>query len=661
MCGISGLAWKDLARPAGRAEVAAMNRAQYHRGPDGGGIFAEGPVALGHRRLSIIDLSHEADQPMIGDDGRYAMVFNGEIYNFTELRAELEALGARVRSNGDSAVLLKAYEVWGEACVARLNGMWALAILDRRERRIFLSRDRFGIKPLYFADRPGWFGFASEMKALLAPFPELRQPNHAFLQHFLPTGALDDGPETAFEGVAQIMPAHNAVYDLATGGLRTWRYWDVDPDACRARWAGQDPVESLRGLLDSAMGLHMRSDVPVGTCLSGGLDSSTIVCWMTGLRDTPVHTYSGIYKDKDCDEEEFVTAVRHRTGCHGADIRREPDGDLLDDMASITWHQDMPTAGPSLYTQFNVMERASHDVKVILDGQGGDELFAGYLPYYRLRLADLLSQKSAGGAMDAVALAASMARHWGGRWLKIPKGRIVPPRLAAAMGLGHAEPAFFHPSLRVRAGAGISHAPLPRKYPDRLSQALYRDTVEQSIPALLHYEDRNSMAFSIEARVPFLDYRIVEFAMGLAPEFKIRDSWTKWVLRKAAEPKLPPEVTWRRSKLGYPTPAARWLRQPRDRDAVADLLFSGSFLQREIATREALEHYWTRHQSGEADHSWLIHRYATTELWYRQFIDRFAPHPAREPPPEIPECGPEATVHGNTGHGRTAQGERMPS
>ena len=644
MCGISGLAWKDLSRPGGLAEIDAMNRAQYHRGPDGGGTYADGPVVLGHRRLSIIDLSEAADQPMVGGDGRFAIVFNGEIYNFIELRRELEVLGARFQTQSDTEVLLKAYEVWGEDCVTRLNGMWAFAILDRRERRVFLSRDRFGIKPLYFANRPDWFAFASEMKALLAAFLELRRPDDAFMYHFLPSGALDDGPETVFADVRQILPAHNGMYDLASGTLRTWRYWDVDPAAFRNRWGGGDPVERLRELLNSSIQLHMRSDVPVGTCLSGGLDSSTIVCWMNGLRDTPVHTYSGLYRDKDCNEEEFVQAVRAHTGCHGADIRREPDGDLLDDMATITWHQDMPTAGPSLYTQFNVMERASHDVKVILDGQGGDELFAGYLPYYRLRLRDLMAQKSLGATIEAASLAATVARHWGGRWFKVAPGKILPARVLSAMrAAGHAmglsagaPPPFFHPAFAERAGGNrIARTPMV-KYPDRLSQALYLHTVEQSIPALLHYEDRNSMAFSIEARVPFLDHRIVEFAMGLGPEFKICDGWTKWVLRKAAEPKLPESVTWRRGKMGYPTPAARWLRQPRDRDSMGDLLFSSRFRERGIATPESLDYYWKQHQSGQADQSWLLYRYATTELWYRQFIDGFKPHPARQPPAEEP-------------------------
>ncbi|MBV9247853.1 MAG: asparagine synthase (glutamine-hydrolyzing), partial [Acetobacteraceae bacterium] len=591
---------------------------------------------------AIQDLSVNGRQPMVGPSGA-SLVLNGEVYNAPHLREELQSYGHRFWGRSDTEVALRAYEQWGHRFVGRIRGMFAIAIWDPGESMLLLARDRLGIKPLYYADRPDWFGFASEMKALLAPFPELRQPNYAFLHHFLPSGALDDGPETVFEGVEQLLPAHSAIYDISAGTFRTWRYWEVEPDVFRDRWVGNDPVGSLRALLDSAIQLHMRSDVPVGTCLSGGLDSSTIVCWMSGLRNSPVHTYSGLYTDKDCDEAEYVEAVRRHTGCIGADIRREPDGNLLEDMATITWHQDMPTAGPGLYTQFNVMERASHDVKVILDGQGGDELFAGYLPYYRLRLADLLSQRSISASLEACRLALTLARHWGPKWLNARPDQLFPARVVASARalrrrlrgsvVPENEHPFFHPSLGERVGDRLIQRTSTRKYPDQLSQTLYLHTVEQSIPALLHYEDRNSMAYSIEARVPFLDYRMVEFALGLPPDLKIRDTWTKWVLRKAAEPRVPKTVTWRRSKLGYPTPAARWLRQPRDRDALSELLFSSSFLQREVAARESVEYYWNRHQNGKADHSWVLYRYATLELWYRQFIDGFEPRPARIPQP----------------------------
>lgn len=644
MCGISGLIWKDVQRPAGREQLRMMNHVQYHRGPDDGGEYYDGPVALGQRRLSIIDLSDGGHQPMVSDDGRLVVTYNGEIYNYVELREELIGFGHKFRSDSDTEVLLKAYEHWGTDCVNRFNGMWAFAVYDKTEQRVFFSRDRFGIKPLYFVNDGQRFVFASEIKGLLAPFPDLRVVNDAFMHYFLPSGALDDGPETVFQKVQLLLPAHNGVYDINSGTMRIERFWDVEPEAFEERWVGNDPIQSLRYLLESSVQLHMRSDVPVGTCLSGGVDSSTLVCLMSELRDDPVHTFSGLYKDKECNEEEFVEAIRDHTQCHGADIRREPNGDFVDDIATITWHQDMPTAGPGLYTQFNVMMRASDDVRVILDGQGGDELFAGYVPYYRLRVNDLLNKGTTSSVAEAYYLMGTVGRHWGMEWLagvdassllnRIRRGvtrvrnRIRPDQPDPI------EPPFFHQSLTDRVAGQEILRSQPEKYPDTLSQTLFRHLVDQSIPALLHYEDRNSMAFSLEARVPLLDYRIVEFALGLCASYKIRGSWTKWILRKAAEEELPSKVAWRRSKMGYPTPAARWMRQKKDRDGLSDVLFSKRFLDREIVSRDSLDYYWKQHQSGKVDRSWLLYRYATTELWYQHFVDAFIPKTARPAPEE---------------------------
>lgn len=637
-----------------------MNDIQYHRGPDDSGEYADGPVAFGHRRLSILDLSDLGHQPMVSDDGQAVIVFNGEIYNYLELRQELEQRGIVFKSDCDTEVLLKAYMVWGPDCTRRFNGMWAFAIYDRARRQVFLSRDRFGIKPFYYVNDMQCFAFASEIKALLAAFPNLRKVNYSFMQYFLPSGAFDDGPETMFEKVELLLPAHNAIYDIGSATLQIWRYWDAEPELFRERWVGNDPVESLRQLLHSGIELHMRSDVPVGTCLSGGLDSSTIVCLMSGRHNHPIYTFSGLYQDKSCDEARFVEAVRRHTNCHGVDIRREPNGDLIDDLATITWHQDMPTAGPGLYTQYNVMARASEDVTVILDGQGGDELFAGYLPYYPLRIDDLLAQKDWNKRLEAYFLMATVAAYWGPRWLNattlskvaaryIPRTKQLYEKVRR-QGPRPVEPPFFHPAMADRVAGQQIVRQQPEKYADRLSQTLYRHLVDQSIPALLHYEDRNSMAFSLEARVPLLDYRIVEFALGLGPEFKIKNSWTKWVLRKAAAEKLPRTVAWRRSKLGYPTPADRWMRQGRERDDMRDLLFSTRFLDREIVSRESLEHYWNQHQSDGIDRSWLLYRYATVELWYRHFIDAFIPKSARPMP-----------IGNGSDHARAGRGARERS
>jgi asparagine synthase (glutamine-hydrolysing) len=638
MCGIAGVIWSDPQRPGALGEVDAMCRMLYHRGPDDGGTYVDGAVVLGHRRLSIIDLSIGGHQPMVSADGSLVIVYNGEIYNFVELRRELEEAGRIFRSDSDTEVILHAYARWGADCVSHFNGMWAFALFDRRTRQIILSRDRFGIKPLYYYHGQGVFAFASEIKGLLAGFPRLRQVNHAMVYHFLPSGALDDGTETFFKDIYSVPAATNMRLDIESFSIATETFWSLDRDVFQLRWCRNDPVETMRHLLGSSVSVHMRSDVPVGTCLSGGLDSSALVGTMQTLRDDPVHTFSGLYPDRDCDESHWVDAVESHTGCRGNHIRPQPNGDLLADLQSITWHQDEPTAGPGLYTQYHVMKRARADVKVILDGQGGDELFAGYLPYLALRANDLLAG-SGRTRLSGYLLCARIARHAGVATLSgIAESALVRITIQALkkaralwgrIKVPEAEPPFFHPGLAAHnAASGPIIRVREKRYSDTLSDTLYWHLVQQSIPALLHYEDRNSMAFSLEARVPYLDHRIVEFALGLDPAHKIRNGWTKWVLRKAAEPVLPQSVAWRRSKLGYPTPFARWLRQMPNSAQLYDVLFSRSFIEREMMERRSLEFYWKQHQTGAADRSWLIYRCVTLELWHRQLIDELAPYSA---------------------------------
>lgn len=636
MCGLAGYIWKDRDRPANSDAVREMTDIMIHRGPDDEGYWSKGPVALGHRRLSIIDLSPAGRQPMIGGAGRYVVVYNGEIYNYLELRLELED-NWRFTTDTDTEVLIAAYERWGYDCVRHFNGMWSFALYDLEEGKIFFSRDRFGIKPFYYADRPGCFIFSSEIKAILKVAPEVRKANEPVIHHFLPSGVHDDGPETFFKEVYQLQPAHNAVYDLSNSAFREWRYWDLDQEAFRDKWLSGDPVEKLYELLESSVRLHMRSDVPVGTCLSGGVDSSTIVGLMSRLRNEPVHTFSGLYEDRFCDESEYTRAVNARADTIPCPVRPEPDGNLLEDLRGITWHQDEPSAGPGLYTQYHVMKRASGEVKVILDGQGGDELFAGYIPYFFPHLKDLTGA-GPGGLLKAVLTSAAIIRYWGA---ELASGSLTRPGLGKMVRrvtpeyLGNhlqkaldGSPGIFHGSFLDRVNnETVRRTPLPRMS-SRLNQALYYAITVSSLRALLRYEDRNSMAYSIEARVPLLDYRIVEFALALDSDYKIRGSWTKWVLRKAAERVIPEKVAWRRSKMGYPTPFARWLRKDTEKEQIEGVLLSKSFREREIVPDRSINYYWKSHQAGR-DYSWLLYRLISLELWHQHFIDDLKPNPAK--------------------------------
>lgn len=629
MCGIAGFVWRDVNRPANVAAVQAMCDIQAHRGPDDQGIYASGPVGLGQRRLSILDLSPAGHQPMPSRDGKLVIIFNGEIYNYVELAEELRGLGASFKSGSDTEVILEAYRHWGKDCVSRFNGMWALAIHDVEAQTVFFSRDRLGIKPLYYHLSNQALFFASEIKALLAVQADLREVNQPYLARFLTTGIFDDGEETCFRQVRQLLPAHNAELNLRTGAFRTWRYWDV-PVGQEWSPSDGDPIEYLASLLDSAIRLHSRSDVPLGTCLSGGIDSSTIVALMSGHSPFPVKTFSGLYRDRLCDERRYVDLVNQATRAEAHPVTPEPNGNLLEDLTRITWHQDEPTGGPGLYTQYHVMRRASQNVKVILDGQGGDELFGGYLYYFYPFIRDLIGQ-GVGGWATAIGTALAMRRHWGAK-IANPAFDLVTRGMAGRIRrrIVRNKPsamAFLHPALLQQATTSPITREVRRPFRTNLDNDLYDQTTRTSIPALLHYEDRNSMAYSIEARVPLLDYRVVEFAFRLGITTKIHGTWTKWPLRQIASRVLPGEVAWRRSKMGYPTPMSRWFRAMPDQGHIRDVLFSSSLAQREIVSGAGVERLWNEHQNG-ADHSWAIYRVVTTELWYRHFIDRLAPMPA---------------------------------
>ncbi|MHC9541195.1 MAG: asparagine synthase (glutamine-hydrolyzing) [Vulcanimicrobiota bacterium] len=631
MCGIAGIIWKDIEKPQDQSPIGRMIDIMAYRGPDDRGLYCDGPVGLAHRRLSIIDLSHAGHQPMASHDGKFVIVFNGEIYNYLELREELQRSGCSFNTQSDTEVILEAYRLWDYDCVEHFNGMWAFALYDKSRETVFFSRDRFGIKPLYYVDRKDCFAFASEIKAILEVFPDERKANLAIIHSFLPSGSFDEGPETFFKNIVSLQHGHNAAYDVRRNHFHSWLYYKPDLDALRERWLQEDPVEALWHLLQSSLKLHMRSDVPVGTCLSGGIDSSTIVSLMSTMRTEPVYTFSGLYEDKDCNEREYVDLVNKHTGAIACPVFPEPGGDLIDMIATITWHQDEPMAGPGLITQFFVMKRAAESVKVILDGQGGDELFAGYLSYFEPHVEDLFKSKKLINWLKAVHLLFEIQRYWGREWVSPIIKKLFAERFRRRIKgfIAGDVPPLFHPSLLERCSGNEIVRTREKRLPTILGNTLYWHLMEQSIPGLLHFEDRNSMAFSIEARVPLLDYRIVEFAMGLDSVYKIKGSWTKWVLRKCASRILPKEVAWRRSKMGYPTPSARWLRQSRDKDHISGLLFSRSFLERELVTKDAVQFYWDQHQAGRADYSWLLLRLVALELWHRHFIDAFLPAPSQ--------------------------------
>lgn len=623
MCGIAG-----IVRPAGATvradEIRRLTDLIAHRGPDDAGLHLDGAVGLGHRRLSIVDLSPAGHQPMASADGAAWIVFNGEIYNHVELRRQLEGLGHAFRSATDTEVILAAFRQWREACVERFEGMWAFAIWEPARRRLFCSRDRLGIKPFYYALAGGSFAFASEIKAVLASGVVPARADLAAVRLQLVYRARTANDATCFEGVRQLPPAHNAVYE--DGRLSLHRYWDAATaaDAGEEAWRGRDPATRFLDELGQAVDSHLRSDVPVGACLSGGLDSGALALLASRRMATPLRTFSVTYPGTAFDESPWIHALTAQER-NLAPSESRPDGsDLVEVLERATWHYEEPLWGHSVYSWWQVMKAVNGGgIKVVLNGQGADELLAGYPRYYPTYLRQLLlggrlpaflrnfeGFRRQQGGLSRAALLRDLATPFWPDWLR---------RGARLAGRGRAyDDRFLAPALRTLRDPAAEA--LARRAFNRLDRHLLSDLIVTRLPELLQAEDRFSMAFSIESRVPFLDRRFVEFALALPDSQKIEGGTTKVVLRNAMRGLLPDQTVDRRDKQGYPTPGETWLRQ-HGAEYAGDLLGSRSFRERGVfdpASTDAAFAQW-RGGAGKLPGLWT---WLSTEHWFRRYLDQ---------------------------------------
>ncbi len=647
MCGVAGVLYFDGRSPSVDL-LRTMSSALAHRGPDGVGDVVLGPCGLAHRRLSIIDLSEAGHQPMSTDDEGLWISYNGEVYNYLELREELEARGCRFRSHTDTEVILQAYRQFGLDAFERLNGMWGLALYDARERRLLLSRDRLGIKPLYLHVNDRRLLFASEIKAILAAEPALAQPNLRNIARHFVQAQICFLKESFFEHIDAVEPGTVVVFE-ASGARRETRYWTFTPPSDARETGSPQETERVRELLIDAVRLRFRSDVPVGTCLSGGIDSSSIVACAKRRLGLAPETFSAVYSEPGFDESGFVRLMVEQLELRENLIT--PNGlDLPDVLERATYYQDGPTVGPGVYTQWHVMRVASSKVKVLLDGQGADELFAGYFhdfdPYVRSLL-----RRARGGSLGALLSLWRAHREMSdlvGRdpVREILRGALIArgKRYGAAIRKRLALPSAGGLAAR-RGGDELDLRPttdevhqklrddgfrwdIPRITADPLTDAQWDQLVRTSLPALLHYEDRNSMAFSIEARTPFLDYRLVEYSLGIAPTRQIVGARTKAVLRDAMTGIIPDAVRDRRDKKGYPTPFSRWIRT-HQKSWLRELVLSRRALERGFTRRAPVERMIELHNAGTRDFGWQLYRLATMELYCRRFLDGpFHPSPA---------------------------------
>ncbi len=629
MCGICGVFGYRDGAPASEQSVRSMADAIAHRGPDGEGYFVDGAVGLGHRRLSIIDLSEGGAQPMHSHSGRYVIVFNGEIYNYLELRQQLAARGARFRSHSDTEVLLQLFEQDGPDCVHKLNGMFAFAVWDRQAHTLFAARDRFGVKPFYWYERNGRLAFASEIKALfrlgeLAPEMDGRGLADYLTFQF----CLDD--KTLFREVRRLPPGHTLTVRAGEAPV-VRKYWDLDFTVDTVHSAEYYEHQLLR-LLEDSVRLQLRADVPLGAHLSGGLDSSTVACLATSLLGSPIHTFTGGFHDgPQYDETGYARLVAEETAARHHEVFPTA-ADFVDAMPRLAWQMDEPAAGPGLFPQYFVSRLASQHVKVVLGGQGADEIFGGYTRYLVAYLEECIRGGIEGTQEDSKYVVSfesilpnlpqlqayrPLLRHfWRDGLFDAPAKRYfrlidrsdeVRPLVSPAV-LDNADGYQVFDAYEAVFNEGDC-----KSYINRMTHF----DMKTLLPALLQVEDRTSMAVSLESRVPLLDHRIAELVASMPPKIKYEGGRSKHIFRKAVQHITPQAILERKDKMGFPVPLSEWYRQGPVRDFVHDTLLGQRARERGI--------FDTAKVAALLDHERAYGRgiwgLLSLELWMQAYMD----------------------------------------
>jgi len=606
ICGITG-------NPAEAATLERMTQSLVHRGPDDSGHYLEGTVGFGFRRLAILDLSPAGHQPMISEDGRFVLVFNGEIFNYLELRQELIDAGYRFRSTGDSEVLLNAYRHWGADCLPRLNGMWGFIVYDRTRRILFGSRDRFGVKPLFVYSDRDRFLFASEIKAIRASGLYRGGVNWKIASRFLVEGRLDDTSESFYEGIESI-PAGSA-FELDLKGMwKSWMYWDLNQVHCADV---QDPAHEFAEVFENAVRLRLRSDVPIGVCLSGGLDSTSIICAAARQRaessqsaSEPLQAFC--YMAKEFDESRYISDTLAMTRAELTALQTNPR-ELWDSLPRMLWYQDEPVHTMTAAVGYHLMSLvASSGVRVVLNGQGADETIGGYFSFFCDYWRELLNR---GQWRRAIAEIRTHVEIHGGRSVGHSKDTAL--RLLVSLlhrtsmyrllsKARHIRKIQSHPWFTEELTAYLSNEERPQVV-NQLNGVLKQSVTVSPLPLYLRIEDRNSMAHSIEARLPFLDYRLVSLLFGLPAHWKVHGPWNKFILREAMRGRIPESVRSRADKMGFPTAGQEWFAHELY-EPMADLLSSRAVRERGIYKVQAVVTDLARHKRGQVDaHHDLFH------------------------------------------------------
>jgi asparagine synthase (glutamine-hydrolysing) len=629
MCGICGIYNLD-GRPVDRDLLQRMNDTLIHRGPDAEGFYVDGNIGLGHRRLSIIDLE-AGKQPMANDDGSIQVVFNGEIYNFLELREPLEAKGYRFRTKSDTETIIYCYEEWGEGFVSKLRGMFAIALWDARRKKLVLVRDRIGKKPLFYYQDRNRIVFASELKAIITDSSISRDMDLQALDTYLSFGYVPS-PQSIFQGVRKLPPAHLAIG--TPEGFEIRAYWRLDMEREISPRPEEEILEELKSLFDEAVRLRLISDVPLGAFLSGGVDSSAVVAAMSGRMDgNPVKTASVGFSEKRFDELEYARVVAKRYHTDHTEFVVEPNA--LEILETIVWHLDEPFADASAIPTYYVSKMARQKVTVALSGDGGDETFAGYIQrYYMNRLENNIRKK----------VPVILRRNVLGPLSKVyPKADFLPRPLRLKTFLSNLslplEQAFFRdmsfyflPEMKQKlylpeVAAGVrEHAAfevLGKRFaenqnPDVTTRVQYVDINTYLPEDILVKVDRMSMANSLEVRAPILDHKLMEYAGTLPSSLKLRGRESKYILKKINKDRLPREILYRK-KQGFCVPLAAWLRGQL-KDFARETLFSPESRLGDYFNMSYVEDLWKGHHGGRQDCSAPVWGLMMFELWQQEFL-----------------------------------------
>ena len=622
MCGIAGRFNFDAAHPVDRARLVAMTDAVAHRGPDAGGYYLDAGLGLGHRRLSIIDLA-TGDQPIGNEDGSIQVIFNGEIYNFAEVRRELLGHGHQFRTNSDTEVIAHGYEQWGERCVDRFRGMFAFAVWDAKARRLLLARDRLGVKPLYYAEVPGGLVFGSEIKSLLEDPQVPREWRADALDAYL-TLLYIPAPDTIYRGIHKLPPAHVLVAER--GQVRISKYWDLEFTGGREKRTEEDYLEELDAHLREAVRLRMISDVPLGAFLSGGIDSSTVVAYMVGASDKPPVTISVGFEHQAFDEVEHAETVARHLGCEFHALTASPRVEEL--LPKLAWHFDEPFADSSAVPTYYVSKAARQLVTVALSGDGGDELWAGYtrhrVDHWEHRMRGALGPAARAAAWLGQALPLSVKGARSLRHLAADPDQAYALKHAYGMFEPGAKGQLYSGDFRRQINGYDALAPFRDAYhecasDDPLDRSMYVDARTYMIDDVLTKVDRMSMAVSLEAREPLLDHKLLEFAARVPASLKLKDGRSKYLLRRVLERRVPRSII-ERKKSGFAAPIGEWLRGPLAPMA-NDLLLDGRLQSRGIFNDREINRLWREHRSRQADHEHRLWQLVMLELWFREFID----------------------------------------